>query len=264
MPHAIMGTTYLNFIASHDGIGLRPAEGLLDEEEILEMTSTMEDFGGNISWRALSDNTNHPYEINISLYDALQTTIPCCACGVREDEWHEQRFLCAHAIMLALQGIPAFYIHSLFGTRNDYEKLRDTSNNRAINRHNWNMEELMELLDNGTHHARIYHALRRLIVIRREQAAFHPNATQTVLHLSDQIFAFWREDNSTKQSIFALNNVSDQPQEITVADINLIPKGKWRDLIGHIEVDSEDSVLTLQPYQSVWLTNIWECKPKAP
>lgn len=260
MPHVIMGTTYLNFIASHDGIGLRPAEGLLDEEEILEMTSTMEDFGGNISWRALTDDTNHPYEINISLYDALQTTIPCCACGVREDEWQEQRFLCAHAIMLALQGIPAFYIHSLFGTRNDYEKLRDTSNNRAINRHNWNMDELMELLNDSTHHARIYHALRRLIVIRREQAAFHPNAAQTVLHLGDEIFAFWREDHSTKQSIFALNNVSDQPQEITVADINLTPKGKWRDLIGHVEVDSEDNVLVLQPYQCVWLTNVWKSK----
>jgi len=262
MPPAIMGTTYLNFIASHDGIGLRPAEGLLSEGEIAAITSTMEDFGGNISWRALSDNINHPYEINITLYDALQTTIPCCACGIREDQWHEQRYLCAHAIMLALQGIPAFYIHSLFATRNDYEKLRDTNHNRAINRHNWDIDELMGLLNDETHHARIYHALRRLIVIRREQAAFHPNAAQTVLHLSDQVFAIWRQDNSTKQSIFALNNISDQPQDVTVADMNLIPNGKWRDLIGHTEVNSDDDILTLKPYQSVWLTNVWECKPK--
>ena len=217
MPQAIMGTAYLNFIASHDGIGLRPAEGLMEDSEIDELISTMEDFGGYISWRALADNVSRPYEINISLFDALQGTL---AHG--PDQWQEQRFVCAHTIMLALEGIPAFYIHSLLATRNDYEKLQNSNNNRAINRHNWDVDILLELLAGNSHHARIYRELKELIAIRRHQPAFHPNASQTVLHLSDAIFAFWRESPEHQQSIYSLSNVTDQPQTINVADINLM------------------------------------------
>ena len=46
MPPAQNGTAYFNFIASHDGIGLRPAEGLLSDEEISELVHTMQHFGG--------------------------------------------------------------------------------------------------------------------------------------------------------------------------------------------------------------------------
>ncbi|MCA9015500.1 MAG: sugar phosphorylase, partial [Planctomycetaceae bacterium] len=96
MPPALHGTTYLNFIASHDGIGLRPAEGLMDEAEINEMVSMMEQFGGRISMRSLPDGSRRPYEINISLFDAMRGTLD------GEDEWQLERFLCAHAIMFAL------------------------------------------------------------------------------------------------------------------------------------------------------------------
>lgn len=252
MPQAIMGTAYLNFIASHDGIGLRPAEGLLEDCEIDELISTMEDFGGYISWRALAGNINRPYEINISLFDALQGTL---AHG--PDRWQEQRFVCAHTIMLALEGIPAFYIHSLVATRNDYEKLQNTNNNRAINRHNWDLDELLELLSSDTHHSRVYRELKRLIAIRRKQPAFHPNASQTVLHLGDAIFAFWR-DSPGHQSIYSLSNITDQMQEITIADINLTPTGDWKDLISGKKIRSNDpgSRIELQPYQTLWLNHI--------
>jgi len=252
MPQAIMGTAYLNFIASHDGIGLRPAEGLLEDSEIDELISTMADFGGYISWRALADHVNRPYEINISLFDALQGTL---AHG--PDQWQEQRFICAHTIMLALEGIPAFYIHSLLATRNDYEKLKNSNNNRAINRHNWDVDTLLELLAEDSHHARIYRELKELIAIRRQQPAFHPNASQTVLHLGDAIFAFWREDPEHQQSVYSLSNVTDQPQMINVADINLTPSGLWEDLLSNTVIDNNasDAPLQLQPYQTIWLSH---------
>ncbi|MGB0449908.1 MAG: sugar phosphorylase, partial [Porticoccaceae bacterium] len=113
MPPARNGTAYFNFIASHDGIGLRPAEGLLDDSEINTLVETMEQFGGRISWRAVDEGKSKPYEINISLFDALQGT------RAGPDQWGLQRFICAHAIMLALEGVPGIYIHSLVGTRND-------------------------------------------------------------------------------------------------------------------------------------------------
>lgn len=250
MPPAMMGTTYLNFIASHDGIGLRPVEGLLSEEEITELVSTMESFGAQISWRALDDNKNKPYEINITLYDALKGTI---ADG--EDQWQQQRFICAHAIMLALEGLPAFYINSLFATENDYEKFKNTNNKRAINRHNWQCDELEKLLDTENHHSAVFRQLKHLIAIRKNQVAFHPNATQFTLHLGDSICAFWRQSINRDQSIFALSNVTAKEQILSLTDINLIETNKWTDLISNIEIQPRQKILVLQPYQSVWLSN---------
>ena len=250
MPPAMMGTTYLNFIASHDGIGLRPVEGLLNEEEITELVATMESFGGEISWRALDDGKNKPYEINITLYDALKGTIEN---GV--DQWQQERFICAHTIMLALEGLPAFYIHSLFATENDYDKFKNTNNKRAINRHDWQCDELEALLNTENHHSAVFTRLKKLITIRKNQAAFHPNATQFTLHLGDTVCAFWRQSLNRNQSIFALNNVTDEKQEITLTNINLIEMDDWVDLISNVKLQQGQETLVLEPYQSVWLSN---------
>ncbi len=251
MPPAQHGTAYFNFIASHDGIGLRPAEGLMREDEIEKLINTMQSFGGKISWRNGQVGHVRPYEINISLYDALKGT----AAGA--DEFGEDRFICAHAIMLALEGIPAFYIHSLLATGNDYERLESTQRNRTINRHRWQYDELVEVLnDETTQHARIYNRLRSLVAIRREQAAFHPNATQFTLHLGNQIFGFWRQSMDRRQSIFCINNVSNQMLSLSLLDINLISTENWYDLINGEQLEKLDDTIELAPYQTRWITNI--------
>ncbi len=250
MPPAMMGTTYLNFIASHDGIGLRPAEGLLSDEEIQSFVATMQAFGGEISYRALDNNEQKPYEINITLYDALKGTIKH-----GPDQWQQQRFICAHTIMLALEGLPAFYIHSLLATENDYEKFRKTNNKRAINRHHWELKELESLLNTDSHHKIIFNELLRIIEIRKQQEAFHPNATQFTLQFSDEIFGFWRQSLNRTQSIFCISNISNIAQEITLSDINLIVTDKWYDLLSGTEISEDNKIMVLEPYQTVWLTN---------
>lgn len=250
MPPPQMGTAFFNFVASHDGIGLRPAEGILPEEEVDKMVNTIQLFGGRISWRTLDNGKNKPYEMNVSLYDALQGTLN------GQDRWQNQRFICAHAIMLALEGIPAFYIHSLFGTPNDYDRLTHTRHNRAINRHKWNLGELEEKLANDiSHHKIVFNALKNLIAIRRKQPAFHPNATQFTLHLGSQIFAFWRQSLNRDQSIFAINNISDEQQTVSLSDLNLIETHQWLDLITRQDYSDLHSTIVLEPYQTVWLTN---------
>ena len=250
MPPAMMGTTYFNFIASHDGIGLRPVEGLLSDDEIKNLVSTVESFGAYISWRALDNGENKPYEINITLFDALKGTEENGA-----DNWQQQRFICAHTIMLALEGVPAFYIHSLVATENDYEKLKNTNNNRAINRHNWQIDFIEKLLDTDTHHASIFKELKRIVAIRKSQSAFHPNATQFTLQLGDAIHGVWRQNLNRDQSIFAISNVTDQEQQITLSDINLIVTDQWIDLLSDIQIAEDQIDLILKPYQTVWLSN---------
>ncbi|MFW5824610.1 MAG: alpha-amylase family glycosyl hydrolase, partial [Marinobacter sp.] len=251
MPPAQMGTTYLNFIASHDGIGLRPTDGLLSDEEKQDLIHSMETFGGKVSYRRLGNGGNQPYEINISLWDALKGTE---ANG--PDQWQLQRFLCAHAIMLALEGIPAFYIHSLLGTGNDYARVEQTGRLRSINRAQWNLETLEQEMDNPlSRHNQVFSQLKRLINIRRAQPAFHPNATQFTLHLGLKIFGFWRQCLRGEQSVFCLHNVTDEVQQVALSDINLIGTEHWRDLISGLTIDDLSGTLTLKPYQAVWLAN---------
>lgn len=251
MPPAQMGTTYLNFIASHDGIGMRPTDGLLTDEEKQALISTMEQFGGKVSYRRLSSGINQPYEINIALWDALKGTEQH-----GPDQWQLQRFLCAHAIMLALEGIPAFYIHSLFGTGNDYDRMEHTGRLRSINRGQWQLDRLeAELANPLSHYSQVFSQLRRLIAIRRHQSAFHPNATQFTLHLGLQIFGFWRQSMRRDQSVFCIHNISSELQQVALSDINLIGTDQWVDLISGVQLDDLSGSLTLKPYQSVWLSN---------
>lgn len=250
MPPAQNGNTYFNFIASHDGIGLRPVEGLLTEAEEMQLIDTMQQFGGKISWRALDCGGSKPYEVNIALYDALKGTVK------GEDAWNFERFICAHAIMMGLEGVPAFYIQSLLGTQNDYNRMEHTGHNRSINRTQWQFDDIeAKLADSTSHHHKVFEEIKRLLTIRGKQQAFHPNATQFTLHLGDTIFAFWRQSINRIQSIFCISNISDIEETIPVASINLIGTDEWRDLISGELINEETDILTLAPYQTVWLSN---------
>jgi sucrose phosphorylase len=72
MPPAILGTTYFNFLASHDGIGLRPIEGLLSQGELDSMIDRLQENGALLSWREHADGTRTVYEVNVSLFDAFK------------------------------------------------------------------------------------------------------------------------------------------------------------------------------------------------
>ena len=251
MPPAQNGTTYFNFIASHDGIGLRPAEGLLEDEELTVLVNTMQNFGGRKSWRASENGQQKAYEINIALYDALQGTTK------GTDKWGFQRFMCAHAIMLGLEGIPGIYIHSLLATSNDYERVKNTSHNRAINRHKWQYDALQEQLESPySQHHRVLNAMGDLLTIRRQQVAFHPNATQFTLQLGSKIFGFWRQSIDRRQSIFCLSNICDETQEVHLSDINLVGTDEWIDLITKQPIYATDCSLELAPYQTMWISNL--------
>lgn len=252
MPPARNGTAYLNFIASHDGIGLRPLDGLLSNEERDEMVQTIQEFGGRVTFRRAREGHDKAYELNITLFDALKGTI-----SDKEDDLGIERFLCAHTIMLALEGIPAIYIQSLFGSRNDYARVEHTGRARSINRHIWKENELTaSLKDSSGHHGKIFAELTRLIQVRRTQPAFHPNATQFTLHLGTEVFAFWRQSMDREQSIFSLSNVTNQTQVINLADINLIGTDDWHDLISGERFEDLGQQLRLKPYQSVWISNL--------
>ncbi len=249
MPRAPKNCTYLNFIASHDGIGLRPAEGILPEEEVQTLVGAMHEYNGYVSMRTDQFGKESPYEINIALFDALKGT------HLGLDQYQIQRFLCAHTIMIALQGIPALYIHSLTGTLNDHQGVETTGRTRSINRRKWQYDELLEQLNNpAATHAIIFHELKRLLQIRRKQTAFHPSALQETVELDTKLFAFWRISHNQEQRILTINNLSPEIQEI---ELPLHPEiegsGVWRDLIERTALAKDTQKIKLYPYQCVWL-----------
>jgi sucrose phosphorylase len=250
MPPAQNGTTYFNFIASHDGIGLRPAEGLLNDQEIKDLAACMQKFGGKVSWRQTENGQQKPYEINIALIDALKGSTK------GSDQYQLPRFICAHAIMLGLEGIPGIYIHSLLGTSNDEDKVKNTGQNRGINRHRWDFDKLVDALSTTqSTHAKVLSALSMLIRIRRSQPAFHPNATQFTLQLGKKIFGYWRQSIDRTQSVFCLSNITDEIQEVRLSDINLIENHLWYDLIAAAPITPATDQLLLDPYQTIWISN---------
>jgi sucrose phosphorylase len=246
------GCTYLNFSASHDGIGLRPAEGLLPREEIDDLVDTMRGYGGQVSMKSDSSGGSSPYELNVSLFDALM--------GFRKDrdQWQIPRFFCSQTILLALKGIPAIYLHSLTATPNDLKRMQKTGASRAINRHQWDYRRLKDLIANPhTPNGVVFNEFRRLLRNRRFQMAFHPEADQEVLNLGDGLFGVRRTSIAGSQEIFSISNVTDITREFLLRDIQRIKVYQsFYDLISRRDIDGSVTRLRLQPYQSVWLTVI--------
>lgn len=250
MPPAPLGCTYLNFTASHDGIGMRPAEGILPAEEQERMIDTIKGIGGLVSMRALPGGGEAPYEINTTFYEATQQTF------AGSDAFHLDRFLCSQTIPMSLEGIPAFYIHSLLATPNDHEGVIHRGMKRAINRHRWDYPTLNALLDDPeTPQAKVLGEISKRLQVRIAQPAFHPNATQFTIPLEDRIFGVWRQSLDRDQSIFALHNVSSDTVEVPHLSMNLIDDEVWVDLLTGETVDMTTETVTLAPYQCRWITN---------
>lgn len=251
MPPAQPGCAYLNFTASHDGVGLRPVEGLLDEEDRLSLVEAIAGFGGLLSMRKMSDGQEHPYEMNISFYDAMKGTLD------GPDRFQNDRFICSQTIMMSLEGIPAFYIHSLLATPNDHEGVLTTGQNRSINRSKLDYPSLeFELADPDCNRGHIFEVLLSRIKLRAQQPAFHPNASQVVLQLGCALFGVERLSLDHKQTVICVSNISDVPQVLSGVSLNLAHAGQWVDLLSGRCWGNPTSDLTLNPYQTIWLTDM--------
>ena len=141
MPPAQEGNAYFNFLASHDGIGLRPVEGKLDSTELYRLINKMRDLGGRISYKTSQWGEEIPYEINITYLNSLKSTFN------GEEKFQIRRFICAHTIMFAMEGIPAIYIHSFLGTKNDHKAIAAGEDNRSINRFKWDKKDIYKILE---------------------------------------------------------------------------------------------------------------------
>ncbi|WP_205597697.1 sugar phosphorylase [Paraferrimonas sp. SM1919] len=252
LPPCVAGNCYLNFIASHDGIGLRPVEGLLSAQQIQNLVQHALDCNGQVSFRKVDQQQQKPYELNIALFDAMSRMQ-----SQSKDSLQISRFIAAHVVMLSIEGIPAFYLHSLLATQNDINRFENSGHKRHINRRRYLVDEIESALgDKNNHQHKVFTELNQIIKIRQQQKAFHPNATQFTLQLGSKFIGLWRQSLDKKQSIFCVINISCETALFSLAELNLIDGQNWYDLLGHDIGQDPFSELRVEPYQCLWITNI--------
>ena len=236
--------TYFNFTASHDGIGVRPAEGLVPPERIDALVKIVRDQGGRVGMRANGDGTESPYEMNITYLDAVadRRVVPPAE--------HSRRFLATQAIMLSMRGVPAVYFHSLVGSPSDLEGMASSGIPRRINRHKYDTSELETALSQADSlQRRVFDGYQRLLDVRRGQIAFDPIAAQEVLDLpTDGLLGFVRRhpDGAT---LTMIANLSDEPKTV---DPKQLTEAFDQDVLAEETLDGS-SPLTLRPFQVRWL-----------
>jgi sucrose phosphorylase len=247
-------TTFFNFLASHDGIGVVPATGILGPDAIAALAARAEAHGGHVSYKTNPDGTQSPYELNITLFDALSDARD----QTEPIERKIDRFVCAHAIVLALQGVPGIYVHSLVGSHNYHAGVRATGRFRSINREKWDRAALeRRLADPADSASMVFARMSSLIRLRRGQRPFHPNGPQRVIAGPDALFVVLRSSPDGRAHVLCIHNVSDQPQNVPLEPGRLpeLAGRPLRDLIGGREfvVRQAGFEMTVAPYQVLWL-----------
>ncbi len=226
------GTTLFNFLASHDGIGVRPAEGFLDNDEIAALVELTHSRGG-VHGTYDRQGVPLPYELNVSFPDLF---------GGADDSHMVDRILLLHTIVLALAGVPAIYINSLMATTNDLDTYESDGVRRSINRGRVDLSDVPNP-NNGTWQGRIFGGLIERAVLRRTHAAFHPDGAQMLRDL-DGVLAIDRTSPDGMETITVLCNLTDQVRAISV-------EGVWHEL--RTETSGADTI-ELAPYASAWLS----------
>lgn len=235
------GCTFMNFTASHDGIGVRPLEGILPDHAVEALADHVRACGGDVSMRRAARGQDRPYELNTTYTDALGKP-------GEPGELHLARFLCAQTISCALQGVPAIYFNSLVAAPNDHALARHTGRARSLNRTLWTEADLAARLnDPASRAAATLQGFRRRLRARTTCEAFHPHGRQEVLATGPSVFGLDRSSPDGTVRVRALHNISAEPVRVPGG----AAPGAHEDLISGAQYKGGD--IRLAPYQSVWL-----------
>tara|TARA_B100001248_G_scaffold22240_1_gene14806 strand:- start:85 stop:1800 length:1716 start_codon:yes stop_codon:yes gene_type:complete len=245
-PSAKKNNNYLNFIASHDGIGMRPIEGILDNNTKKKFFQRLKKNGGEFSFRKILGKGKNVYEANITLFNAFKKSNID-----KNGKFGFERYFAAHSIMMSFEGVPAIYFNSIFGNSNDNSKYIISGNKRDLNRYRWNSLKLENhLKDKKSKQNKYYVNMINLLEIRNKQKAFHPNAQRITLDLGSRVFAFKRTSLDRKQTITCITNMTSNVQLLNINGKVMYGKNLLNKKLVVI-----NKKLQLQPFQTVWISN---------
>jgi hypothetical protein len=194
------GTTVLNFLASHDGVGVRPSLGWLTPDQIDGLADRCREVGGAVNEAATPTGSE--------AYELAATWRSLCEAGVGAPFTLDEvvaRHVAGHSVALALAGIPLLYAHSLSASRNDRDRLAQTGISRDVNRGRFDSPQgFLDRLSNDPVARQVSSRIREMLGWRRDSAAFHPGAGQRILDAPDGVVAVERTASHQRCNRLAL------------------------------------------------------------
>ncbi len=230
---------FFNFTASHDGVGVRPLQGIVPQEEINLLANKAIEHGGFVSYKDNGDGTKSPYELNCNYMNLLTQ-------AGEETELRVQRFLLSQSVMLCMPGVPGIYYHSLLGSENERDAALESGINRRINRAKLQYDELEQELG-GTKSVRkmVFDQYSNMLEKRAEELLFHPAANANY-SMSGKVLCIERSQGD--KILYALHNFSNQHLSIkSMAD-------DVRDLLNDAEISENN--WSLKPFGFLWLKKL--------
>ena len=241
-------TTLFNFTASHDGVGLRPLEGLMNEERIKELLINCEKRGGLISHRRLFNGEDKPYELNISWWSAMEDS------SRDTKRFQQERFIFSQLLVMALKGVPAFYLPALLASENDIKRFSMTGERRDLNREKFDFDQLsVQLDDKNSIASKNLEILSNAMKIRSNIKSFHPSAEMKCLTKGRRdVIAIQR--GVKNNSIYAIHNITGNKLDFSINDSlnhSLEDVFSYYDYLSGKEYSNLNFVL--EPFQVLWI-----------
>ena len=243
-------TSLLNFTSSHDGIGLRALEGIMDDQRIHNLLVESEKRGGLVSHRRLSNGDDQPYELNISWWSAMSNE------GSDNTVFQFERFLLSQLFTLSIKGVPAFYLPSVLASPNDIDSFRKTGQRRDLNREKFEANQLLDVLKNFDSPAsKNISYLTHIVKVRSRLKAFHPEASMKCIstNIANCIIL---QRGLDEDSVYVICNMSSKFLCISplnqINSLELTPEKRLLDNISGSYFNTD--TFKLNPYQVVWLT----------
>ncbi len=235
LPPLAPGQLFLNFLASHDGVGLTPAKGLINDEDFKVTLNEAGKRGALISYKTTPDG-QIPYELNCSYPSVVAPE------SMGSLELRSRAFMATQAILLSVPGVPAVYFHSLIGSEAWTKGPGLLGYNRAINREKPRLDEVeKELEDPNSFRSLVYQGFLQIFDFRQHEESFQPDTGFTVLDGDGSIFAIVRGPDRRGRHALCMHNLSGREASLTIP--------------GGYNFSGENSPFVLQPWETRWIAS---------
>ena len=268
VPNKPKDGTWINYIRCHDDIGLG-----LDDRFIQELgwnpqghrKFLLDYYCQRLDW---SPAKGMSFMYNPKTGDGRITGSAASLLGL-EKGIHEKdpelisqsidKIIMMHGIVLAFGGIPLIYAGDEIGTLNDYSFLKDATkkdDSRWVNRPQQDWEIVNWLAKKKTPQAEIYHALKKLISIRKKNPVFADKNNLEIYHTGNEHIMVFERTSKIKDGLLVIANFDTSPQVIDASWINklgYLKHQEYKDLISDTKTKLSSGFLEVMPYQLLWL-----------
>lgn len=272
LPNKLERATWLNYVRCHDDIGLGFDDSdirLAGYDPYQHRRFVIEYFTGRFH---SSPARGMPFGENLKTGDARISGSLASLVGLEsalESQNEEdidaaiKTIVLLHSMILSFGGIPLLYYGDAIGTLNSLEYLADPSkaaDNRWLHRSHFNWEKAEKRHHTGTVEQRIFSALKKMIALRKEIAAFADFDNRQLLQVDNpNLLVFYRTDpHNSRDKVLVVGNFNFEAQTLNADALRLqgfFLQGSMKDLCAKERVLLENDALVIPPYSFFWLSD---------